>query len=159
MIHVTREMSQSGDGLNHQGAWVAVYDTPTLTLTNVTPFRGDGQGYQTASHSFGIYSGLSSAGEFLNLDLGDNYPRGIVFHIDGVSKLVYAFKTLHGEESLSPAGVPYDLYSEISSESKQFYKWSNDNNVYTELASPGFIEVDDGFIFFFLGENPSLDNS
>ena len=95
----------------------------------------------------------------MNLDLGDNYPRGIIFHVDGESKLVYSFKTLHGEEPNSPAGRPYDLYSEISSDSKKFYKWSNDNNVYTELASPGFIEVDDGFIFFFLGENPSLDNS
>ena len=55
--------------------------------------------------------------------------------------------------------MTYDLYTEISSDNKQFYKWSNDNNVYTELASPGFLEVDDGFIFFFLGENPSLDNS
>jgi hypothetical protein len=94
---------------------------------------------------------VSNDGKFINVDLGDNYPRGIIFHEGDTSKLVYAFKTLHGESSQSPAGVTYDLYSEISG-SKNFYKWSNDNNVYTELASPGVIEESDGYSFFFLGE-------
>lgn len=40
-----------------------------------------------------------------------------------------------------------------------FYKWSNDNDVYTELAHPGLIYTDDGgVIAVFAGEQPSLDN-
>ena len=66
---------------------------------------------------------------------------------------------MHGEKPNSPAGYVYESYDEIATSDKQFYKWSNDNNVYTELGAPGFQEVDDGILIFFLGENPALDNS
>lgn len=56
-------------------------------------------------------------------------------------------------------GGPYDVYSEASTGGTTFYKWSNDNQVYTELAADGFLEVKDGYIVMFLGENPALDNS
>lgn len=150
-LHVTRRMSKADDGLNHQGAWVRIFDSTSLEPVS--------EGMQTAGHSFGIGAGVSSEGKFVDVDLGDNYPRGIIVHIDGESKMIYSFKTLHGKEEKSPAGVKYPLYDEISTKDQKFYKWSNDNNTYTELASPAFNEVDDGFIFFFLGENPALDNS
>jgi len=60
---------------------------------------------------------------------------------------------------VSPAGATYDKYEEISGGGKDFYKWSNDNQVYTELSAEGFQEVSDGYIVFFVGEFPSLDNS
>jgi hypothetical protein len=53
----------------------------------------------------------------------------------------------------------YKEYKEISVGGKKFYKWSNDNEVYTELSAPGFDELDDGYIVFFIGEMPALDNS
>ena len=37
-------------------------------------------------------------------------------------------------------------------------KWSNDNNTYTELAAPAYVDCADGLGFFFLGECPALDN-
>ena len=97
------------------------------------------------------------------MDLGDNYPRGINFWAfskeEKISNLIYSFKTLHGLTAKSSAGETYDQYPAISSKAKTFYKWSNDNEVYTELSSPGFQEVDDGYLVFFIGELPSLDNS
>merc|ERR1719424_37210 len=73
--------------------------------------------------------------------------------------LVYAFKTSHGSTAKSPSGKTYPAYPEISGNGKTYYKWSNDNKVYTELAHTGLIEVDDGILTIFAGENPPLDNS
>jgi len=53
-----------------------------------------------------------------------------------------------------------DVYSEISTGSTTFYKWSNDNNVYTEIAQPPALKRTDGsLMIIFAGENPPLDNS
>lgn len=76
----------------------------------------------------------------MNVDLGDNYPRGIVLHVNRKEKMIYSFKTEHGDKPQNSAGVPFPLYDEISTAEKQFYKWSNDNNVYTELANPAVLE-------------------
>merc|ERR1719253_2228510 len=97
------------------------------------------------------------------MDLGDNYPRGINLHKfdqGGTSnRVVYHFKTLHGETPANPAGTQYPVYHEISVGGKTFYQWSNDNKGYTELAHSGIVEVADGYLIFFCGESPSLDNS
>lgn len=97
------------------------------------------------------------------MDLGDNFPRGITLWVAGpdflIQEEVYHFKTLHGDNATSNAGVTYDLYAEISDGANSFYKWSNDNEVYTELSSSGFIEQDDGYLVIFIGESPALDNS
>ena len=75
-------------------------------------------------------------------------------------QVVYTFKTKHGTSAQSPAGVTYDVYSEISGGGTTFYKWSNDNNVYTEIAHPPAVKRDDGsIIIVFSGERPPLDNS
>lgn len=51
------------------------------------------------------------------------------------------------------------MYPEISKGGQTFYKHSNDNNTYTELAAPTYVKTgDDCLGFFFLGEFPSLDN-
>ena len=50
-------------------------------------------------------------------------------------------------------------YTEISDKDTTFYRWSNDNDVYTELAHPGFIEAGNTVTVFFAGERDSLDNS
>ncbi|HRI35428.1 MAG TPA: hypothetical protein PLD02_16885, partial [Saprospiraceae bacterium] len=62
---------------------------------------------------------------------------------------VYSFKTEHGGQSVSPAGVSYPAYPEISTGQKKFYKWSNDNRTYTELAAPGVIDHSSGNIILF----------
>jgi len=108
----------------------------------------------------------TSNGRFTGIDIGDNYPRGINFwsygqsdRFDRIINTIYEFKTSHSHSPISPAGVTYDKYEEISSPESTYYKWSNDNNVYTELSAPGFEENNDAYNVFFVGENPPLDNS
>jgi len=76
---------------------------------------------------------------------GDNFPRGVNLHrfpIDGVwsgkpSRVVYNFKTRHGDKPTSPAGKSYPYYGDISGGGKNFYKWSNDNDVYVFTTCTG----------------------
>ena len=61
-----------------------------------------------------------------------------------------------------PAGVSYGVYPEISNlppNNVTYYKWSNDNGVYTELAHPGLIELAGAYLVLFQGEQAALDNS
>jgi hypothetical protein len=154
---ISRTMTQSSDTLNHQGAIAVVLNASTLTVTKNLG--------QTSGHSFGNSITLSSAGDFVGIDLGDNYPRGInMWRFNSTmirSKLVYQFKTAHGKKAQSPAGVTYDPYPEISDPALNitYYKWSNDNAVYTELAHPGVIELTGAFLVLLQGEQPALDNS
>lgn len=100
---VSRRMTQSDDGLNHQGGYACVFQADTLAMV-----KGFGQ---TSGHSFANSLAVRSDGKFMGMDLGDNYPRGINcwnFDEKDISmRLVYTFKTLHGSESKSPAGVQY----------------------------------------------------
>ncbi len=154
---VARRMFKSGDGLNHQGGIAVVFDAETLAVVINTG--------QTSGHSFDNYLTVDSQGDFLAIDLGDNYPRGINLHRffdqKRISKIVYTFKTLHGTTPKSPAGKTYPAYPEISTGTKQFYKWSNDNGVYTELGS--VLETPQGLLVIFAGEpspeGKSIDNS
>lgn len=154
---IGRLMHQSTDKLNHQGAIAAVFNATTLEL-----MVNHGQ---TSGHSFDNYMTVDSAGKFLAIDLGDNYPRGINVHKFDKNghqhRVAYTFKTKHGQKSVSPAGAEYPVYDEISSAQQTFYKWSNDNNTYTELGS--VIEFDDGYTVVFAGEpnlqGKAIDNS
>ncbi|HAS42854.1 MAG TPA: hypothetical protein DCS93_20410 [Microscillaceae bacterium] len=156
-LMIARTMHKSGDGLNHQGGIAVVFDANTLAQLK---YLG-----QTSGHSFDNYLTTNQEGKFLALDLGDNYPRGVHLHrFDETgrrSQVVYTFKTQHGSRAVSPAGRKYDLYAEISSKDKKYYKWSNDNGTYSKLG--GLIEVNDGYLVFFTGEpsptGKSLDNS
>ncbi|CAJ1394400.1 unnamed protein product [Effrenium voratum] len=152
-------MTMASDGLNHQGGIAFIIDASTLEM--ITNYG------QTSGHSF-ANSLLKSneAGFYIGMDLGDNYPRGVnLWELKAAekqkkSKLVYKFKTRHGTNPTSPAGTAYDEYTEISTSEKKFYKWSNDNYCYTELAHPGIHEIgNESIIIFFAGENPPLDNS
>ena len=156
-LMMARTMHKSGDGLNHQGGIAVVFDATSLAQLR---YLG-----QTSGHSFDNYLTVNQAGQFLGIDLGDNYPRGVHLHRFNEkgrrSRVVYTFKTRHGTRAVSPAGRKYDLYAEISRGDKKFYKWSNDNGTYSELG--GVVEVNDGYLVFFTGEpSPSgkaLDNS
>merc|ERR1719203_2585636 len=154
-VVLSRTMTRGNDGLNHQGAIALVLDAATLDV-----LRNHGQ---TSGHSFGNSLLLTSDGDFLSMDLGDNYPRGInLIRFSNSARegfVVYNFKTKHGVAAASPAGKTYPLYSEISTIDTNYYKWSNDNYVYTELGHSGVVEVDDGYLVFFSGEQPSLDSS
>ena len=58
--------------------------------------------------------------------------------------------------------MSYGVYPEISNlppSNATYYKWSNDNGVYTELAHPGLIELGGAFLVLFQGEQAALDNS
>ncbi len=147
---MNRLMHRSTDGLNHQGAFAAVFDAQTLAVAR---YWG-----QTSGHSFGSYlTSSSTAAGFLGIDHGDNYPRGVHLHRfdrdHKSSRVVYTFKTKHGTTPHNPAGVEFPLYEEIS-EGTVHYRWSNDNNVYGELGA--VIETPDGLVVSFIGE-PNYD--
>ncbi len=155
---MNRLMHRSEDGLNHQGAFAAVFDAQTL---DVAAYWG-----QTSGHSFGSYltSSSASGGSFLGIDHGNNFPRGVHVHRfdrdDRSSRVVYTVKTKHGTKPRNSAGVDFPIYEEISVETLH-YRWSNDNNVYGELGA--VIETPEGLVVSFIGEpNPAgfaLDDS
>ena len=153
LLLIARTMNVSDDGMHHQGGIAVSFDANNLSL-----LKNYGQ---TSGHSFDNFLSVSSSGDFIGIDLGDNYPRGINLHRineNKYSKVVYTFKTKHGET----AGYKtYPAYDEISTTETQYYKWSNDNSTYTELGA--VIETDDGFLITFLGEpdknGSALNNS
>ncbi len=156
-LFIARTMHKSSDGLNHQGGIAVVFDANSLKV-----IRNFGQ---TSGHSFDNYLTVNSENQFIGMDLGDNYPRGINLHkfTDSQikSKIIYTFKTEHGMSAKSPAGATYPAYSEISTSTKKYYKWSNDNGTYTSLGV--LIEVENGYVVLFTGEpdanGKSINNS
>jgi hypothetical protein len=145
-LMIGRIMNKSSDGLNHQGGIATIFDANTLQT-----HKHFGQ---TSGHSFDNFLTTAQSGEFIGMDLGDNYPRGIHLHRmtnnDRRSKVVYTFKTFHGTTAQSPAGDTYPRYDAISTPQQTFYQWSNDNNTYTELGA--IVEVPDSYFVFFAGE-------
>merc|ERR1712032_925784 len=99
-------MHKAPDGLNHQGGIAVVLDAETLSVV-----KNNGQ---TSGHSFENSLSVSESGEFVSVDLGDNFPRGVHLHKfddNGMkSKVVYTFKTKHGTTNKSPAGKTYPRY-------------------------------------------------
>ena len=153
---LARTMHRSPDGLNHQGAIAAIYNAGSLKLVK--------NWGQTSGHSLGNVLTANGKGEFVGIDLADNYPRGVHLHkfstAGKTSRIVFTFKTKHGQKPRSPAGKKYGLYSRISKGRKKFYKWSNDNRTYTELG--GVIDGNNSFTVFFATESyrgKALDNS
>ncbi|TAE75758.1 MAG: hypothetical protein EAZ85_01720 [Bacteroidetes bacterium] len=144
-----RTMNKSSDGLNHQGGIGVTFDANSLDIIKNTG--------QTSGHSFDNYLTKNETGDFIGIDLGDNYPRGINMHRmtkeQRSSKLVYTFKTEHGSTA-NGYGTIFPKYEEISTPQKSYYKWSNDNGTYTELG--GVVEVEDGYLVIFAGE-PDAD--
>ncbi len=149
---MARTMNKSNDGLNHQGGIGVTFDANSLNIISNTG--------QTSGHSFDNYLTKNEAGDFIGIDLGDNYPRGINLHRmtrkSRESRLVYTFKTEHGETA-NGYGKIYPKYKEISTYSKSFYQWSNDNETYTELG--GLVEVSDGYLIIFSGEHDEKGRS
>lgn len=145
-IIYSRLHAQTGDGLNHQGADAIVLNASDLTLK-----VNHGQ---TSGHSFSNVMEVTSSNQFIAIDLGDNYPRGVHFHrFDGATKnqrVVYTFKTHHGYVASHDGRGPFDPYG-VDVTGKQMYKWSNDNNTYTELG--GVAEVSDGYLVVFASEH------
>lgn len=136
----------------HQGAIALVFDAETLNL-----LKNHGQ---TSGHSFGNRLMENPTDAFTGLDLGDNYPRGINLHRftanDLRSRVVYTFKTQHGDTPLNPMGDgPYPVYSEISTDEQTCYRWSNDNRTYSELGGIIPFKDHDGrdsYTVIFIGE-------
>ncbi len=125
-----RQMHRSQDGLQHQSAIAASFGPDLSGFQVIGP---------TSSHSFGNLLTVNSTGEFIGLDLGDNFPRGLHLHRLSrgslESSVIFTYKTAH---SMDP-GNGYPAYPEISGKGRTFYKWSNDNETYTELG--GVVET------------------
>jgi hypothetical protein len=143
---LARTMHQADDGLNHQGGIAAIFDARTLALTR---YLG-----QTSGHSFQNQLVAARAGGFLGVDMADNYPRGVHLHrfdeFEWRRQVVFTFKTLHGTTQNNPAGKLFAPYEDISTPERTFYRWSNDNNTYSELGV--VLETDDGLVVAFVGE-------
>ncbi|CAJ1371870.1 unnamed protein product [Effrenium voratum] len=155
-VSLSHLMTRSMDGLNHQVGTAFVFD--------LDKFEINGMGSKwVGSHSFQQGMVADVRGGFLGVGTFDASPRGIqVMRLQYNSMdtfQVYAVKTRHGAGPTNPAGTSFPVFEEISSPGKTFYKWSNDNQVYTEMAQPGLVEVEDGFLVFFAGEAPALDSS
>lgn len=147
----------AGDGLNHQGGFLAMFDTNTLAPTS--------SHRETSNPSFGNLMTVADSGEFLALDLGSNLPRGVQLHrfqaTSRLSRVVYTVKTLHGITPQNPAGATFDVFDEISDEETTYYRWSNDHDTYAELGA--VVELDAGYAVLFVGEpdeqGGGLDNA
>ncbi len=148
-----RTMHRSNDGLRHQGAIAVTFSAKDLSVLSRLG--------QTSGHSMANHLALNDKGAFLGLDLGDNYPRGVHLHeftkANRTSRLVFTFKTAHATSPRN--GSP--VYDEISGDGQTFYRWSNDNGVYTELG--GIVEGKKAYtIVFATDRSPEgrvLDNS
>jgi hypothetical protein len=129
----------------HQGAIGLVFDCDDLRL-----IKHHGQ---TSGHSFDSCLQADSAGNFLGMDLGDNYPRGLHLHRFNDnhrrSKVVFTFKTEHARRPTG-RGLGSQRYRGISGPGMSFYRWSNDNCTYTELG--GIAECEYGIAVVFAGE-------
>ena len=140
---ISRTMTRGGDGLTHQGAIGLILNAETLdVIKNFGQFSGHSfANFLTVSkNKMVVKNGNSSildpkwhvdnsTIEFLGVDLGDNYPRGINMHRFSlkkrVSKVHYCFKTKHAsckitaQTTTCPAtggqGGTHPLYPEISS--------------------------------------------
>jgi hypothetical protein len=158
IVLLARKMYKSFDGLNHQAGLAMIFNCNTLEL--------DWKINNTASHSFENYLMLDSKRTFVGMELGDCYPRGINLHkFKGKlhkSRVIYTYKTCHSTKNQNNSVFkPFSEFTEISSPTKKYYKWSNDNNTYTGLG--GIIEDEDGYFVFFTGSpsplGKSLDNT
>jgi len=145
-VMLGRRLHRREDGLQHQSGVALVYNAATLKLQKNLG--------QTSGHSFENVLTTNQAGQFVGIDLGDNYPRGVNLHkFDGAqikSKVVYTFKTEHGKTAQNPAGITYPPYREISNNGVTYYQWSNDNQTYTELG--GVMEGQQGYTIVFASE-------
>jgi hypothetical protein len=146
---------------SHQGATGVIMDANTFDVLNTAGM---------AAHSFANRLAVSNDGtKFSAVDLGDNYPRGITLYQYDETRsdkaLVYSFKAHHSTGPTTPEGNSFPVYPDISGENdsqgRQFYKWSNDNNVYTEITQLVELGPEKGgrFLVFFAGERRPLDNT
>jgi len=163
-VVVNHLITKRSDGIHHQVGDGFIWDPSTRTWETFPQRLG--------SHSFQntLITASDSAG-FLGLGFYDGSPsRGIgIFGMsrDGFTAFQtgwapYQVKCMHGSSAQNPiTGESFSKYEEISVDGKTFYKWSNDNQVYGEVAMPGIVETpdDDGLLIFFTGEPPSLDSS
>ncbi|MEA3412173.1 MAG: hypothetical protein U9R74_11635 [Pseudomonadota bacterium] len=151
-LMLARLTHMTADGLNHQSGVAAVFDANTLQLS-----RNHGQ---TSGHSWENVLTLDAAANFLGVDIGDNFPRGVHLHrFDAANKgnrVLYTYKTLHGQTPNNPAGAVFDVFNEISDGGTTFYQWSNDNRTYAELG--GVVDTPRGILAVFSSERSGLDN-
>jgi hypothetical protein len=125
------------DGLNHQSGILFIVDVKTMTINEKKSMKW------TASHSFDqrmIFDGSS----YVNLDLGDNYPRGFNLTKEKTGRVIFTFKTEHSKKESVRGGKTIPAG-----------KWSNDNRTYSELG--GLALTNEGYLILGSSEM-SFDN-
>ncbi|NIY90275.1 hypothetical protein HCZ64_24120, partial [Vibrio campbellii] len=145
-MNILRKYAMAADGINHQGGWGIVYDANTLD--HVKSWG------QISGHQFAGTLMADSQGKFVASVLGDALPRGVNLVQFNDTELntqkLLRIKTHHKTSANHYNGAIIDEYTEISTPSKTYYKWSNDNSTYTETA--GVVEMDDRYISFMSSE-------
>ncbi len=113
-IHMGRICFQGSDGLNHQAGLFLCIDARNMEIISEETVK------QTSGHSFDQRT-VYYYDSFINLDLGDGYPRGFFIGRKGMGKVVFTYKT-----SMPDYESPYrDLPPG---------KWSNDNDTYSQIG-------------------------
>lgn len=131
------------DGKNHESGHTFIINGSTLEVK---------QRLWGASHSFGnsIIQAEErnevGARDFIKMDMGDAGPRGV--QVTRLDRLLSAF-------TFSSDGAYYyrqrnNLVFPVK-KNQRYY-----NNIFSELGHPGVVQVKDGILAFFLGENSSI---
>ncbi|MGA1278549.1 MAG: hypothetical protein ACO30P_09045, partial [Candidatus Kapaibacteriota bacterium] len=151
LLALSRTHHKSNDGLHHQSGTSLIIDAKTLNF-----IRNNGI---TTSHCFDNVVTADINNDFITVEMGDAYPRGLNFRrfnkttFNSEAKSVYTYKTLHSNTADCFGIKTFPQYLEISTPNNKYYKWSNDNNTYTEIGN--VIDTKDGYILSFLGEPDS----
>ena len=144
-LFMGRFRHRSSDGLNHEAGTAVIYDANTLEQVR-PPWEASG-------HSWDNVMTHTQQGQFLAMDLGDNFPRGIHLHrFDHQrteSRVVYTFKTQHHTAPTHP------LYRTCPN-GTTYFQHSNDNKTYAELG--GVVETAQGIVTIVASERSNLDN-
>lgn len=119
----------------HQGSFAALLDQRSLRV-----LRNFGQ---NSGHSFG-HRIIDDLGVFSTVDVGDNYPRGLVINRfygqSKVTRTVFTYRTDHRPFNDKPH---YDGKGNLL----EPMKWSNDNHCYTELGAIRSTQSGLGLVF------------
>ncbi|PTQ20399.1 hypothetical protein [Vibrio sp. 10N.286.46.E10] len=145
-MNLLRTYIRSSDGINHQGGWGVTFDANNLDVTKIWG--------QIAGHQLGGMLTVDSQGNFISTVLGDAVPRGIDIiqwnDTEKHSQKILRVKAKHGTTAENRLGNIVEEYTEISTPTTTYYKWSNDTYTYSEPG--GVVEMDDRFISFMASE-------
>ena len=166
VLYISRLRTKDNQNKNHQQSRIIIYESSYLTYKKTI---NNGM-IQTTTWAANLKLNTSEYSDDLirGVSIGGNTTRSInIWSIDTqssnfVNTEVYHSKVRHSENEYNPDGKKFEQYIVYNADEKDeviTYKWSNDSQLYTELASPGFEETEYGYLIFFVGEINPLNNT